>query len=64
MGQREVSEAEVLEALRFPDVELPAREGRRNRYKVIGTRRIRVTFWHKSPDIYYVRTVTATEVVP
>jgi hypothetical protein len=62
MRQRQVSHAEVLETLRSPEVELPARLGRRNRFKVIGSRRIRVTFHSKSPNMYYVWTVTADEV--
>jgi hypothetical protein len=62
MRERSVSNAEVKQTLTLPEVELPGRHGRRNRYRVIGSRRIRVTFHSKSADTYYVWTVTADEV--
>jgi uncharacterized protein DUF4258 len=60
--QRCVSDSEINETLTACDVEVPAEHGRRNRYKVIGGHRIRVTFHRECDDIYYVWTVTKDEV--
>ena len=62
MAEREVTEEEVEQVLRFADTEVPAKHGRRNGYKVIAGRRIRVTFDRIGTDGYYVWTVTADEV--
>ena len=64
MWERSVTEAEVDEVLREYETDLPARKGRRNRYKVIGNRRIRITFKMRGADEYFVWTVTVNEVVP
>jgi Domain of unknown function (DUF4258) len=63
MRERRVTEMNVEEVLRNYEVELPAKLGRRNRYKVIAGTRIRVTFDAAAPDEYYVWTVTSDEVV-
>lgn len=62
MAERKVSEAEAEEVLREYETELPGQWNRRNRYKVVGGRRIRVTFDQEAEDRYYIWTVTADEV--
>ncbi len=57
--ERSITDADVEEVLRNYETELPAKSGRRNRYKSISGRRIRVTFHVLSTDEYYVWTVTA-----
>ncbi len=64
MFGRKVSESEVEAVLRDYETDLPAKHGRKNRYKVVNGRRIRVTFLQTSADEYLVWTVTANEVVP
>ena len=62
MAERNVSEREVEQTLREYGNDVPAKWGRRNRYKVIQGRRIRITFHQPAPDRFYVWTVTADEV--
>lgn len=62
MLERGVSRVEVEETLLAYETEVPAKAGRRNRYKMICGRRIRVTFDHQARGRYYVWTVTADEV--
>jgi hypothetical protein len=57
-----VSDSEVEDVLSGYEIELPAKHGRRNRYKTIRGRRIRVTFDLWRDDDYYIWTVTADEV--
>ena len=61
--ERNVTDAEVENVLRRYETEIPARDGRRHRYKVIGARRIRVTFDYIPGDEYIVWTVTVDKVV-
>ena len=61
-GERDVTDAQVEEVLHNYEVELPGKYGRRNRYKTIAGRRIRVTFDDLTADEYYVWTVTSDEV--
>ena len=63
-GERRVTDVQVEEVLRYYEVELPAKYGRKNRYKVIDGRRIRVTFDDRTAGEYYVWTVTSDEVAP
>ena len=62
MSERRISRVEVEKTLLAYETELPAKAGRRNRYKVISGRRIRVTFDGQARERYYVWTVTADEV--
>ena len=62
MRERIVSGSEVDTVLKDYDTDLPAKKGRRNRYKMINHRRIRVTFEMLGEDEYFVWTVTADEV--
>jgi len=62
MHERAVAGAEVESALRSHEIELPARQGRRHRYKQIAGQRIRVTFDVIGQDKYYIWTVTKDEV--
>jgi hypothetical protein len=62
MRERSVSDREVEEVLGSFEKEEPAKKGRFNRYKIVGSRRIRVTFEHRSGGRYFVWTVTADEV--
>jgi hypothetical protein len=64
MIERHVTEADVEGVLRDYETELPAKHGRRNRYRTIAGRRIRVTFDKVSGDGYFVWTVTSDEVSP
>ena len=62
MRDRSVSAEEVVAVLQDPEVKLPARYGRRHRYRLLDSRRIKVTYYFEPPDRYYVWTVTADEV--
>lgn len=62
MQQRCVTEAAVEEVLRHYETEVPAKKGRRNRFKMVAGKRIRVTFDTRYADEYYVWTVTSDEV--
>jgi hypothetical protein len=44
MARRGVSAGEVEDVLRNFDTDVPARRGRRNAYKVIGSRKVRATY--------------------
>jgi len=61
MAERHVTEEEVEEVLRGYETELPGKYGRRNRYKTIAGRRIRVTFDELRNAENYVWTVTVDE---
>jgi hypothetical protein len=61
--ERGVSEDEINDTLASYDTELPGDFGRKNRHKVIGEHRIRVTFHVEPDDNHYVWTVTKDEVV-
>lgn len=63
MRQRNVTSAEVERTLREYETDVPAKYDRRNRYKVIRNRRIRVTFDLIGAGEYFVWTVTADENV-
>lgn len=62
MRQRRITATEVKETLLWYDVELPGRRGRRNRYRTIKNRRVRVTFDCVNGNHYYIWTVTVDEV--
>ena len=48
--------------MREYDSDVPAKHGRRHRYKILNNRRIRITFDIIGPDVYFVWAVTANEV--
>ena len=62
MAERGVTVDEVTRTLQEYDTDVPAKQGRRNRYKQVAGHRIRVTFDLLAPDAYYIWTVTKDEV--
>lgn len=61
MKWRRISEEEVLEVLREPNVLENSIKGRKNAFKVIGERYLKVTFKEFSEEILIISAVDKTD---